>query len=217
LLEHDTIGEVIMKTSSLLGILALGFVAPSLWAQAPSSDSQPAGGRGQMTQAQLVAEQQKAMSKIDALNGVWRGSGWTEEASGRGRVQFTATVRVGPFLDGAVKVIELRQYTSSGELAYHGFNTVAYEPQRQQYVMAARANGRAGQFPFHVTPDGYMWIWEIGPGRGVRRTGAIKDNEWTETTDTIRPNQAEPTRTGEFTVRRISATDWPEGGALTLK
>ena len=78
-------------------VLASVFVAvsPAAWAQAPESP------------AILVAKQREAMAQFSYLEGVWRGTAWTMDATGK-RLEMTQTERIGPFLQGTVRMIEGR-------------------------------------------------------------------------------------------------------------
>ena len=61
--------------------------------------------------ATLLKAQRDALASLAFLDGLWRGPGWILLPSGA-RDSLTQTERVGPFLDGAVKVIEGRGYTA---------------------------------------------------------------------------------------------------------
>jgi hypothetical protein len=186
-------------------IAALLVAAPVL-AQAPAAP--------QLTPAQMVAAQQAAMRRLAGLDGVWRGEGWMIDRPGETPRRMTYTQRVGPFLDGAVKVIETRAYLPDGSLGFHAF-TVSFDAQKGEYVMTARAAGRSGAFGFSATGDGY--VWDIGGGgRGIHYTGTLKDGAWTETGDSVAPDRP-PVRMSEWTVRRVGSTDWPEAGALPAR
>ncbi len=77
-------------------LLAIALAAPH---------SAPAQTRGDP--AALVAAQREAMSRLAALDGVWRGPAWTILPSGE-KHDVTQTKRVGSLLGGSVKVIEGR-------------------------------------------------------------------------------------------------------------
>jgi hypothetical protein len=184
----------------LILVAALAVAAPAAAAPAP------------MTPPQMVAAQQAAMARINALDGVWRGAGWMIDAPGETPRRMTITERVGPFLDGAVKVIETRGYLAAGGLGFHAFNTVSFDAQKGQYAMTARAAGRGGDFAFEPTADGYTW--RIGPeGRGLRYVGVLKDGTWTEYSESLSPDRA-PIRMSEMTLRRVGDSSWPEAGAI---
>lgn len=168
-----------------------------------------------MAPAQMVAAQQAAMAPIKALDGVWRGTGWMIDNPGETPRQMTITERVGPFLDGAVKVIETRGYLAAGGLGFHAFNTVSFDAQKGQYVMTARAAGRGGDFSFEPTGDGYTW--RIGPeGRGLRYVGVLKDGTWTEYSESLSPDRA-PIRMSEMSLKRVGDSTWPEAGAIPAR
>ena len=86
-----------MTRYGILGRLgALLIAAPlPLVAQAPPSP------------ATLIAAQRDAMKVLAVMDGVWRGDAWTILRSGE-KHSITQTERIGPFLDGSIKVIEGR-------------------------------------------------------------------------------------------------------------
>lgn len=185
--------------------LALGIgigVSIALAAQAP-----------QQTPAQMVAAQQAAIAKIAYLDGIWRGSGWMIDRPGETPRQMTMTYRVGPFLDGTVRIIEIRGYLADGKLGFHAFNTVSFDSQTGQYVMNARAAGRSGAFSFQAAGE-RNYAWQIGSlTAGLHYTGKVENGVWTEIGRAISPG-AEPVIMSDYTLRRVGDTDWPEAGAL---
>jgi len=186
-----------MRTAALGLSLFLAACAPAVAAQAPAA---------------MVAAQQQAMQRMAALDGVWRGEAWMVDNPGEARRVMTQTLRVGPFLDGAVKLMETRGYLADGTLGFHAFNTLGFDAEKNTYVMDARAAGRAGLFSFRPTPDGY--VWEIGGGgRGLRYTGVVKGGVWTEVGESLSPDRA-PITVSSMTLRRVGDTDWPEAGAI---
>jgi hypothetical protein len=166
----------------------------------------------QMAPPQMVAAQQAAMERIGDLDGVWRGAGSMIDQPGETPRQMTMTLRVGPALDGALKVIDTRGYLAAGGLGFQNFNVISFDAQKGAYTMTARAAGRGGDFSFEPTADGY--VWRIGSAAaGLRYTGVIKNGVWTEVGESIAPGR-EPVRMSEMTVRRVSDTTWPDGGAV---
>ena len=69
----------------------------------------------------LLAAQREAMRRLSFMDGVWRGPAWTILPSGE-KHSITQTERIGPFLDGSVKVIEGRGYYASGYQVSHWKN-----------------------------------------------------------------------------------------------
>ena len=78
-----------------------------------SGASLAAFGQGQQDPATLIAAQREAMAPLAFMDGVWRGPAWTILPSGQ-KHTVTQTERIGPFLDGSVKVIEGRGYEPDG-------------------------------------------------------------------------------------------------------
>ena len=66
-------------------------------------------GQGQQDPATLIAAQRDAMAPLAFMDGVWRGPAWTILPSGQ-KHTITQTERIGPFLDGSVKVIDRKAH-----------------------------------------------------------------------------------------------------------
>src|SRR2546422_6466747 len=66
-------------------------------------------GQGRPDSAALIKAQREAMATFAFMDGVWRGPAWTMLPSGE-KHNIIQTERIGPFLDGSVKVIEGRGY-----------------------------------------------------------------------------------------------------------
>src|SRR5215831_18289003 len=73
----------------------------------------------------LIAAQREAMKRLAFMDGVWRGPAWTILPSGD-KSTVTQTERIGPFLDGSVKVMEGRAYDSDGKVPFNAFGTISY-------------------------------------------------------------------------------------------
>lgn len=67
--------------------------------------------QGRPDSAALIAAQRDAMKSFALMDGVWRGPAWTILPSGE-KHNITQTERIGPFLDGSIRVIEGRGYSS---------------------------------------------------------------------------------------------------------
>src|SRR5689334_16564952 len=67
--------------------------------------------QGRPDPASLIASQREAMKQFALMDGVWRGPAWTILPSGE-KHNITQTERIGPFLDGSIKVIEGRGYNA---------------------------------------------------------------------------------------------------------
>ena len=176
--------------------------------------SSTARGQGGSDSAALIEAQRKAMDPLVYMDGVWRGQAWTILESGEKRT-VTQTERIGPFLDGSVKVIEGRGYNPDGKIDFNAFAILSYSPEKKGYVLHSHAMGRVGDFAFRPTTDGYVWEVPAGP-MTIRYTAVIKDGTWREVGDRILPGK-EPARFFEMNLKRLGDTDWPAAGAIPPK
>jgi hypothetical protein len=185
--------------SRLLLVIAVLSTAPSAMAQ------------GRPDAATLLAAQREAMAKLSSMDGQWRGEAWIMGPDGQKHV-LIQTERVGPFLDGALRVIEGRGYEADGRLAFNAFGTIAFDPAKSSYSLHSYAQGNTGDFPVTLTADGFIWEIAAGP-MTIRYTTVIKDGVWTETGERMAPAQ-EPVPFFGMRLMRIGDTDWPAGGAV---
>jgi hypothetical protein len=161
-----------------------------------------------------MAAQKEAMKALAFMDGVWRGPAWTILQSGE-KHDVTQTERIGPFLDGAVKVIEGRGYDAEGKVSFNAFATVSFDATKKEYTMHSYAMGRVGDFKLTPSADGY--VWEIPMGViTVRYTATIKDGSWHEVGERIATKQP-PVQFFEMNLKRVGDTDWPAGGAIPPK
>lgn len=171
-------------------------------------------GQGRQDPAALITAQREAMQRLAIMDGVWRGPAWTILPSGE-KHTITQTERIGPFLDGSVKVIEGRGYDPDGKVTFNAFGTISYNPATRAYTLHSYAQGQVGDFVLTPTTDGY--VWEIPAGSmTIRYTAVIKDGRWREVGDRIMPGR-EPVRFFEMNLKRIGDTNWPAGGAVSPK
>lgn len=171
-------------------------------------------GQGRPDPPALMAAQREAMAPLAFMDGVWRGPAWTILPSGE-KHSVTQTERIGPFLDGSVKVIEGRGYDADGKVTFNAFGTVSYNPATRSYTLHSYAQGSSGDFVFKPTPDGYVWEIPAGP-MTIRYTCVVKDGAWREVGDRITPGK-EPVRFFEMNLKRVGDTTWPAGGAISPK
>jgi hypothetical protein len=154
------------------------------------------------------------MTRLSFMDGAWRGSAWTLLPSGE-KHTITQTERVGPFLDGSVKVIEGRGYDPDGKVTFNAFGTVSFNPGTRAYTLHSYALGSVGDFRLTPTADGYIWEIPAGP-MTIRYTAAIKGGTWLEVGDRISPGK-DPVRFFEMNLTRIGDTTWPASGAIAQK
>lgn len=167
--------------------------------------------QGRPNPTALLAAQTAAMSRFAFMDGVWRGTAWTLLPSGE-RHEVTQTERVGPFLGGAIRVIEGRGYERDGRLAFNAFAVISYNPQTSSYTMRSHAQGQAGDFDIAPTADGFTWEIPAGP-MTIRYSTVVEDGWWREVGDRIQPGQ-DPVRFFEMELRRVGDSDWPAAGAI---
>lgn len=170
--------------------------------------------QGRPDPATLIAAQKDAMKKLSTFDGVWRGEAWSLLPDGS-KVTLTQTERVGPFLDGSVRVFEGRGYGKDGKVVFNAFATISFNPNAKTYGMHSYAQGNEGQFVVTPTEKGYIWEIPAGP-MIIRYTATNQDGVWKEVGERIMPGQ-EPTRIFEMTLKRIGSTDWPSAGAVPMK
>lgn len=169
-------------------------------------------GQERQEPATLIAAQREAMQRLAFMDGVWRGPAWTILPSGE-KHTITQTERIGPFLEGSVKVIEGKGYDPNGKVTFNAFGTISYNPVTRVYTMHAHAQGQVGDFVLTPAADGY--VWEIPAGSmTIRYTAVIKDGAWREVGDRIMPGK-EPVRFFEMNLKRVGDTNWPAAGAVS--
>jgi hypothetical protein len=173
-----------------------------------------ASGQERPDPATLIAAQREAMVRLAFMDGVWRGPAWTILPSGEKR-NITQTERIGPFLDGSVKVIEGRGYDANGKVTFNAFGTISYNPDKRAYTLHSHALGNVGDFMLTLTADGYVWNIPAGP-MTIRYTAVIKDSAWREVGDQIMTGR-EPVRFFEMNLKRVGDTTWPAAGAISPK
>ena len=167
--------------------------------------------QGRPDPAALISAQQKALTSLAFMDGEWRGTAWTVVPSGE-KHAITQTERIGPFLDGSVKVIEGRGYEADGRVSFNAFAIISFDPDKQAYSMRSFAQGRSGDFTLTPSAGGFVWEIPAGP-MTIRYTTTIKDGTWREVGDRMMPGK-EPVRFFEMDLKRVGDTTWPAAGAV---
>ena len=170
--------------------------------------------QGRPDPAALIAAQREAMVPLAFMDGAWRGTASTTLPTGE-KHQVTQTERIGPFLDGSVKVIEGRGYDSEGKVSFNALGIVSYNSDKRAYTMHSHAQGYAGDFGLTPSAGGYTWEIPAGP-MVIRYTAVIKDGVWHEVGERIVPGK-EPVRFFEMNLTRIGDTTWPAGDPVSPK
>lgn len=163
----------------------------------------------------LIDAQKTAMASLSAMDGVWRGPASTTVGPGQAH-DVMQTERIGPMLDGSIRVIEGRGYdTATGQVSFNAFGVVSYDPAHQAYTLHSYAQGMAGDFKLTPTADGYVWEIPAGPMM-IRYTAVIRNGSWREVGDRIMPGQG-PVRFFEMNLKRVGDSAWPGAGAIPMK
>lgn len=167
---------------------------------------------GQPKTSELLAAEAQAIKPLAWMDGRWQGPAW--RLTPEGRHAFTQTERVGPMLDGSVKVIEGKSFELDGRPAeFNAFGVMGYDPMKKTYSFHTYAQGRGGDFPLEVPAEGY--VWKIAAGAvTIRYTATHSGDTWHEVGEMIRPDGA-VTQIFEMTLHRTGDTDWPLAGQAT--
>ena len=187
-------------------------IVATAFAIALSLNASIAFGQGRPDTAALIKAQREALAPFSYMDGVWRGPAWTILSSGQ-RHDITQTERIGPFLDGSVKVIEGRGYEPDGRVSFNALGVISFQLDKRTYVLHSYAQGFAGDFTLTPTADGYVWEVPAGP-MTIRYTATIGNGTWREVGDQIVPGK-DPFRFFEMNLKRIGDTTWPMGGTIS--
>ena len=154
------------------------------------------------------------MRALAFMDGAWRGPAKHVAPDGSSHA-LIQTERVGPFLDGTIRLVEGRGYDATGKVTFNAFGVVSFDTARKAYSFRSHAMGRSGDFAFVPTADGFTWEIPAGP-RTIRYTTVIQDGTWHEVGDYVSADQP-PVRFFEMTLQRIGDSDWPGAGAIPAK
>ena len=168
-------------------------------------------GQGQPDPAKLISAQREAMNRFAMLDGVWRGTAWVMLPSGE-KHQLTQTERVGPFLEGSVKVIEGRGYEEDGSVSFNALGIISFNPQTNTYSIRSYAQGQAGDFSISPTEEGYQWEIPAGP-MTIHYKAIFGENTWKETGNRISADGSS-IQFYEMMLNRIADTNWPSAGEI---
>jgi len=171
----------------------------------------PALAQGPPDPGPLLAAERAAMDKLSFMDGVWRGPSWTIRASGEKHTA-TQTERIGPFLDGAVKVIEGRGYGKGDSVTFNALGIVSYDPARKAYALHSYAMGMAGDFAFAAADSGYSWEIPAGPVT-IRYTAVVRRGKWHEIGERVVPG-GDAVQFFEMNLVRVGNSTWPAAGTV---
>jgi hypothetical protein len=189
-------------------------IVPLLLATFALTCGAPLAAQNPPNAAARIAAQRAAMARLAMMDGVWRGPAWTLTPSGRREV--TQTERIGPFLDGSLKVIEGRGYLPDGSVGFNAFGVISFDPGTGAYTLSSWAQGYAGDFPLRVTETGYVWEIPAGAGAIIRYTATISAGAWREVGERI-AGEAPPLQIFEMNLRRVGDTAWPASDPVPMR
>lgn len=172
-------------------------------------------GQDRYSPEALLGPQREAMKKLAYMDGVWRGPAWTILPNGK-KHDITQTERIGPFLDGTLKVIEGRGYESEDKVTFNAMGIISYDLEKKHFTMRSYAQGHSGDFVLNLNDNGYTWEVPAGPGMTIRYTATVKNGAWKEVGDRIAKGK-EPVRFFEMELKRISDSNWPIAGTIAPK
>ena len=161
-----------------------------------------------------AAKQKEMLAKLSKMDGMWRGSAWHLGPDGA-RHEITQTERVGPLLDGTIKLIEGRGYDTNGKTQFNALAVLTWDNQKKNFVMRSYTKGRMGDFDFKLTDDGFRWEIIAGPAT-IRYTATLGENSWKEVGERVIQGQ-KPMKIFEMNLKRIGSTTWPAEKPVPLK
>lgn len=191
-----------MRLTILASAMLAALVAPAL-----AQDAAPAAAAGPWDPATRAAAQREAMKSLAFMDGEWRGP------ARFGEHPMTQTERVGPLLDGTVRLVEGRGYDGAGKTVFNAFAVISYDPVKRAYSMRSYAEGYTGDFPLTVRGDGWSWSQPMGPGATLKYTATFTRDGWRETGERV-AGDATPVRMFEMNLKRVGDGAWPAGGAV---
>ena len=158
--------------------------------------------------------QRDALKALDFLDGIWRGTAYNISPDGS-RHEVVQTERIGPMLNGEIKVIEGRGYNADGTVGFNAFAVLSYDVRKRAFNFRSYAMGNEGDFEFTPTANGYVWKIPAGPVT-IRYTAKIEGDKFNEVGDRIMPDGKEA-RFFEMNLKRVSDTTWPSGNPVPMK
>jgi hypothetical protein len=154
-------------------------------------------------------EVKRALSQLAALDGVWRGPVERTDADG-GDSKLTMIARVGPMLDGTIKVLEERTSAADGKLAFSLVAVFSFSSATQEYTVHAYSRGNVRSAVVHLTPGGYYFEMPEAGGATMRLTTKVAEGGWHEIVERLVPGQP-PSPVARIELKRTDTSDWPSG------
>lgn len=194
--------------------LAFALVVVSLPLAAARPQAKPGPSAAGAHAPARIAEHREALDRLAMLDGEWRGPAHVITPDGT-RIGMVQTERVGPMLDGTIRMIEGRGHAPDGRVVFNALGIVSYDPKTQSYTMRSYTGGHAGDFPLRATGDGFEWEIPSGPAT-MRYRATVRDGRRVQTGELIREGQP-PLEMFGMQLERIGDSAWPAGGAVGPK
>jgi len=169
---------------------------------------------GRPSPQQLIAAERDALKPLAWMDGVWRGTATNVSEEGIKHV-VTQAERIGPMLDGSLKVMEGRGYNADGSVGFNAFAVLSWNMQKQAFDFRSYAMGFSGDMKFTPSADGYVWEIPAGP-MTIRYTAHLKDGTWNEVGDRVMPG-GKAVRFFEMNLKRVGDTTWPAGDPVPMR
>lgn len=148
----------------------------------------------------LLTRHRAAMARLDSLDGLWRGTGWTLLPNGE-RAIFTQTIRVGSTGDGALKLLEGRSYDGQGRLGAINTEIFSFDPAKSAFSLRTYTQGTSADVP--IVPTGTGFTLEYGPDNAKTRITVVAGSgTWHEVAELLPSGQA-PVRVLELTLKKV--------------
>jgi hypothetical protein len=191
-----------LATAGAAILLATCMAIPAEAQRAPQAD----------IEARMDA-QRTAMDRLGRLDGTWRGK--AVYYGPQGPHEITQTERLGPMLDGTIKVVQGRGYEADGSVSFNAFAVIGYDPDTGTYAMQSWNDGREGRFELELSDNGYRW--EIPAGSmTIRYEAEITASTYHEWGVRVVEGQ-DPQKFFDMQLTRVGDTDWPAAGVLGPK
>ena len=145
------------------------------------------------------------------MDGCWRGPASTVLPSGV-KHDVTQTERIGPFLDGSVKVLEGRGYDSEGKVSFNAFrNYFVRSADAKVHASFVCAGKSQAIFRSRLTRDRLR----LGDCRRTDDNSLHRDRQRrsVERSRRLHVSGKDPQRFFEMNLKRVSDTKWPADGS----
>lgn len=170
-------------------------LAAAAMAIIPAVSAQPFNSRSQPT-----------TEAVAFLDGVWIGQAKMILPDGK-TLNFEQMERVGPMMDGEVRIMEGKGRDPSGKTVFNAFTVFSQTPDTS-IEMRSYTMGHASSRKLDIR-NGKGFVWELQDrGQTIRYTADVADGIWSEIGERIGPD-GKTFQFFEMTLKRVGDTDWP--------